>query len=149
MLLDFMPRSGIAGLALMLAATAQAQALCKEALAASPPHPAAPPPLAEGFVVPGQVLPGGFDHAHSVEQVLHRRRLQRCREAIAIALAPVDAPMPADNGYVKQTEFDNTPYRFNMTQNGKRMSADDFDAWLQANDYSVGRRVEPGVAQED
>ena len=45
-------------------------------------------------------------------------------------------------GYVKKTEFDNTPYRFNMTQNGKRMTADDFDAWLKANGYSAGRRAE-------
>jgi len=51
-------------------------------------------------------------------------------------------PVPA-SAYVKQTEFDNTPYRFNMTQDGKRMSADDFDAWLKANGYSAGRRVEP------
>jgi len=58
------------------------------------------------------------------------------------APAPAPAPAPA-SGYAKQTEFDNTPYRFNMTQNGRRMSADDFDAWLEANGYSVGRRVEP------
>jgi len=53
--------------------------------------------------------------------------------------AAAAAPAPE---YVKQTEFDNTPYRFNMVQNGKRMTADDFDAWLQANGYSVGRRVD-------
>jgi len=63
-----------------------------------------------------------------------------CPSALATATATATAA-PAER-YVKQTEFDNTPYRFNMTQNGKRMSADDFDAWLEANGYSVGRRVE-------
>src|SRR5690606_31266573 len=53
------------------------------------------------------------------------------------------APNPGT--YVKRTEHDNTPYRFNMTQNGKRMTADDFDAWLQANGYSAGRRAAPAA----
>ena len=35
-----------------------------------------------------------------------------------------------------------------MTQNGKRMTADDFDAWLQANGYSAGRRVDPTAAAQ-
>jgi len=65
-----------------------------------------------------------------------------CREALAPAV-----PAPADRGYVKQTEFDNTPYRFKMVQDGRRMTADDFDAWLEANGYRVGRRVDPGAAQ--
>jgi len=60
---------------------------------------------------------------------------------------PPPCPQAAASDYVKQTAYDNTPYRFNMTQNGKRMTADDFDAWLQANGYSVGRRVEPEAAQ--
>ena len=41
-----------------------------------------------------------------------------------------------------------TPYsggnRFNMTQNGKKMTADDFDAWMRAN----GIRVVGGKAPE-
>ena len=45
-----------------------------------------------------------------------------------------------------KTQFDNTPYRFNMTQNGKRMTADDFDKWLQANGYSAGKRQEAPAA---
>ena len=34
-----------------------------------------------------------------------------------------------------------------MTQNGKRMTADDFDAWLKANGYSAGRRADPAAPQ--
>jgi len=64
----------------------------------------------------------------------------RCRQVLVAEVAETAA---LASNYVKQTEFDNTPYRFNMVQNGKRMSADDFDAWLEANGYSVGRRVEP------
>jgi len=127
-----------------LAATALASAheACETPLPGPPPSGLSVP-LAEGFAVPGQTLPGGLDRAHSVENVLYRRRLEACRQAIAVALTPVAAPVYRDD-YIKQTEFDNTPYRFNMTQDGKRMTADDFDAWLKSNGYSVGRRIEGG-----
>jgi hypothetical protein len=39
--------------------------------------------------------------------------------------------------YQPKTEHDNTPYRFNMEQNGKRMSADEFDAWMKARGVRV------------
>lgn len=45
--------------------------------------------------------------------------------------------LPAD-GYVKQTEFDNTPYRFNMKP-GQKLSAEEFDAWMK----SRGIRIVP------
>jgi len=41
--------------------------------------------------------------------------------------------------YQKRTEFDNTPYRFNMEQNGKRMTADEFSAWMEARGVRVAR----------
>ncbi|GAB3514599.1 hypothetical protein GCM10027400_25180 [Pseudoxanthomonas daejeonensis] len=31
------------------------------------------------------------------------------------------------------------PYRFDMTQKGKRMSADDFDAWMKARGLRVAK----------
>ena len=37
--------------------------------------------------------------------------------------------------------------RFEMTQHGRQMTADDFDAWLQANGYSAGRRADPNAEQ--
>jgi len=107
-----------------------------------PPLPDTPIPLADGFALPGQALPGGRDHALSVERVLHRRQWEACRQAIALALTPPTASVVYRDDYIKQTEYDNTPYRFNMTQGGKRMTADDFDAWLKANGYHVGRRTE-------
>lgn len=39
--------------------------------------------------------------------------------------------------YKPKTEHDNTPWRFNMEQNGKRMSADEFDAWMKARGVRV------------
>ena len=94
-------------------------------------------PLAPELVAPdyrpgghGGVLSRGYGEAQSLDHVLLRLEMERCMA------------MPGA-GYVKQTEFDNTPFRFNMTQGGKRMTADDFDAWLQANGYSAGRRVDP------
>ncbi|HHW4681283.1 MAG TPA: hypothetical protein ACQGQX_07305 [Xylella taiwanensis] len=32
-------------------------------------------------------------------------------------------------------------YRFDMTQNGQRMSADQFDAWMKANGIHIVKRV--------
>jgi hypothetical protein len=75
-----------------------------------------------------QNMPQAPDPLDGIAETLDR--------AAGAAIAPNAA------GYVKKTEFDNTPYRFNMTQNGKRMTADDFDAWLKANGYSAGRRAE-------
>ena len=91
------------------------------------------------------VLAPAFDDMQSLENVLLRIRAEGCRAA-AMQAAPVVHAAAA--GYVKKTEFDNTPYRFNMTQNGKRMTADDFDAWLQANGYSAGRRADPTAATD-
>ncbi|MCD9029437.1 hypothetical protein LDO26_14675 [Luteimonas sp. BDR2-5] len=91
------------------------------------------------------VLSRAYDEAQSVDQVLLRLEIEKCQN-VAIAMPAPGAISPDDPAaYVKQTEFDNTPYRFNMTQGGKRMTADDFDAWLQANGYSVGRRVDPNA----
>lgn len=94
------------------------------------------------------VLSRAYDDAQSVDQVLLRMEIARCQN-VAIAAAAAGVVSPGDPAaYVKQTEFDNTPYRFNMTQGGKRMTADDFDAWLKANGYSVGRRVDPNAPVE-
>jgi len=92
------------------------------------------------------VLSRAYDDAQSAEQVVLRLEIEKCQNVAmaAPAAGAVSANDPA--AYVKQTEFDNTPYRFNMTQGGKRMTADDFDAWVKANGYTVGsRRVDPNA----
>lgn len=80
--------------------------------------PAAAPgtPAASGTAAPGGVVPPGS--------------------------APGSAA-PAADAYVPQTEFDNTPHRFNMTQDGKQMSADDFDAWMRSRGYRVAKGAPP------
>lgn len=123
------------------AATDCSRASAPTAVAATPTMlaPVAPELVAPDYRLGGHggVLSRGYGEAQSLDQVLLRLRVEGCK-ALAPGIAVVD---PA--GYVKQTEFDNTPYRFNMTQSGKRMTADDFDAWLQANGYSAGRRAAP------
>ena len=107
------------------------------------------PPVADGFASVNPqlgsqrgVLAPAFDESQSVDNVLWRLRLEGCQPVAATTPASTLAA-PNASTYVKRTEHDNTPYRFNMTQNGKRMTADDFDAWLQANGYSAGRRAAP------
>lgn len=91
--------------------------------------------------MPSGVLTPEFDSAQSLDRVLLRLRIENCRN-IANALpaaAAVNANDPA--AYKPKTEFDNTPWRFNMTQNGKRMTADEFDAWLKSRGVRVvGRK---------
>ncbi len=41
------------------------------------------------------------------------------------------------SGYVPKTKFDNTPWRFDMNQNGKRMTAEEFDAWMKAKGIRI------------
>ena len=98
------------------------------------------------------VLGEAFDEALSVDNVLLRIRQDGCR-AMANA-RPADAVDPNDPAaYKPKTQFDNTPWRFNMTQNGKRMTADEFDAWLKSRGVRVvGRKdaapvpAQPGPA---
>lgn len=136
-----------------LAVTPFAQAAtpdCSPASLAQAPQPLRPllaPPVASEFValnsqlgVPRGVLAQPLDDAQSVDQVLLRARIAKCQN-IAMAVPAKAVPNPNDpSAYKPKTQYDNTPYRFNMTQNGKRMTADDFDAWLKANGYSAGKR---------
>lgn len=86
------------------------------------------PPIAEELVSP-TMGDTGLNHASStgatVEVVLSRVQHQEC---LAIAAAAANAPKPAQGG---------GSYRFNMTQGGKRMTADEFDAWMKAQGVRV------------
>ena len=143
---------GLAAIPLVQAATPDCSS---SKLAAQPAalRPLLAPPVASEFValnsqlgVPRGVLAQPLDEAQSVDQVLLRARIAHCQN-IAMAVPATAVANPNDPaGYKPKTQFDNTPYRFNMTQNGKRMTADDFDAWLQANGYSAGKRQEAPAA---
>jgi len=65
---------------------------------------------------------------------------------VPLLAAPVSAaaflerarqPIVAASAYVPRTAHDNSPYRFNMTQNGRRMTADEFEAWMRARGIRV------------
>ena len=93
------------------------------------------------------VLSQAFDEALSVDNVLLRIRQDGCR-AMANARPAGGGLDPNDPaGYKPKTEFDNTPWRFNMTQNGKRMTADEFDAWMKSRGVRVVGRKDDASAQ--
>lgn len=78
---------------------------------------------------PAAPLPTVFDSDAgdlAVAAVLARIREQRC------------STVAAADGYQKQTEFDNTPYRFNMRP-GQKMNAAEFDAWMESRGIRIVR----------
>ena len=86
---------------------------------------------------PTGVLSQAYDEAYSVSRVLLRIKIEGCR-SVANAIPPPSAIDPKDPAaYRPKTQWDNTPWRFNMTQNGKRMTADEFDAWMKAKGVRV------------
>ncbi len=65
---------------------------------------------------------------------------ERLRQPVA---APASTAAPATGtAYVPKTQHDNSPWRFDMNQNGRRMTATEFDAWMKAK----GIRVATGKA---
>jgi hypothetical protein len=89
---------------------------------------------------PSGVLAQAFDEIVTVEQVLLRRKLDACMLAKATPAPTPGLPAATDPAtYKPKTEFDNTPWRFDMNQNGKRMTADEFSAWMKARGVRVAR----------
>lgn len=62
------------------------------------------------------------------------------REPAKPAAAPASAP-----AYQPKTPHDNSPWRFDMSQNGRRMTAEEFDAWMKAKGIRVATG-KPGAA---
>jgi hypothetical protein len=100
--------------------------------------------------MPSGVLTQSHDPAESLERVLLRFSIENCRNnARASVPAPTAGAVINPNdpaAYKPQTEYDNTPWRFDMTQNGKRMTADEFDEWMKARGIRVARG--PAVIDE-
>ncbi len=95
-------------------------------------------PLVSQLGAPSGVLSQSLDESYSVDRVLMRLRIEGCRDvakAMPAGAVVADANDPA--AYKPKTQFDNTPWRFNMTQEGKRMTADEFDAWMKAKGVRV------------
>ncbi|WP_313927233.1 hypothetical protein [Pseudoxanthomonas sp.] len=87
----------------------------------------------------GVLASHAFDESQSVERVLMRLRIEGCRNvAKALPTAPAAATASASPAaYQPKTAHDNTPWRFDMSQNGKRMTADEFDAWMKSRGVRV------------
>lgn len=115
--------TGLLALALALApATATAAMNCSGSLV---PQPLQLPstvvaPVAPELVVrasqlgmPSGVLAPGNDASQALDRVLLRLQIEGCRD-LAKAAAPASPDDPA--AYRPQTEFDNTPWRFDMSQ---------------------------------
>ena len=95
---------------------------------------------------PSGVLAQALEEAQTADNVLLRMRLDKCQ---AVAAGPKPAtPTTAAPGavnpndpaaYKPKTAHDNTPWRFDMSQNGKRMTADEFDAWMKARGVRVAK----------
>ena len=143
----------VIGLSLLLIATAaQAQATDCSALRAASTLPVRATMLApvapeltapsHQLGAPSGVLAQALDEALSVDQVLLRMRIDSCQLASASPAATPGMPSSTDPAaYKPLTAFDNTPWRFDMNQNGKRMTAVEFDAWM----VSKGVRVAKGA----
>src|SRR4249919_3302982 len=149
---NIMSRALIAVALFSLAGLAHAQsANCATTPRALPVQPTVLPPVAPEFTAPSHqlgaptgVLAQAFDEAQSVGNVLLRLRLEGCR-SVANALPAASPGTPAANGvidpatYKPKTQFDNTPWRFDMNQNGKRMTAEEFDQWMKARGVRVAK----------
>jgi hypothetical protein len=86
-------------------------------------------PIADELAATGVETRGaGFasliDHRITVEDAMVRLQRHTC----AVAIASSSPPKGSGKG---------TPLRFDMTQNGKRMTADEFDAWMKAQGVRV------------
>jgi len=144
--------AGLILLALAGGVHAQANTQCAPVSSGGlPVQPTLIAPLAPELVAPTHqlgaptgVLAQAFDEALAVDNVLLRQRIENC---LALAKAtPATAPaLPGSAAYKPQTQYDNTPWRFDMSQNGKRMTAEEFDAWMKARGVRVAKGA-PGTA---
>ena len=91
------------------------------------------PPLYSGMLgrpaalaAPRALLTESRDESLALDVVLMRLRLEAC------------AAQPKDEfaNYVPKTQYDNTPYRFNMDK-GKKFTAAEFDAWMKSRGVRV------------
>jgi rare lipoprotein A len=57
-------------------------------------------------------------------------------DAVARLRAP-DVASSAPGAYVPLTKDDNTPWRFDMQQNGRQMTSAEFDTWMKAKGIRV------------
>ncbi len=92
---------------------------------------------------PAPELDGGLAHPLGYAPLSAQDFLQRVRQPVATPATSAAA------GYVPRTAHDNSPYRFDMTQNGRRMTAEEFAAWMKARGIRVATGKPAGTAAPD
>ena len=96
---------------------------------------------------PTGVLAQAFDETQAVDNVLLRLRLEKLpggRSMQCPGPTPASAVVDRAGRVQPKTQFDNAPWRFEMSQNGKRMTAEEFDAWMKARGVRVAKGA-PGA----
>jgi len=72
-----------------------------------------------------------------LKDFIARSKLKSNAQSTASASSPQLQAQPTSGAYVPKTKDDNTPWRFDMNQNGKRMTSVEFDAWMKAKGIRV------------
>lgn len=119
-------------------------ALCLPALASAAAPACHVPTLAP---LPATVPAPEMRHAAPVATCLEINAVAYVQRLRQPAPAPAAPAATGGEGYVQKTEFDNTPWRFDMNQNGRRMTAEEFDAWMKAKGIRVATGKPGGASQ--
>lgn len=123
----------LALLPLLLAPSLASAIACSEVGGAALPVRNTPvPPLAAGLAgrpvitgLPHVLLSDSRDESLALDVVLLRLRLEGCtKDAFA--------------NYKPKTQFDNTPWRYNMDK-GQKFTAEQFDAWMKSRGVRVAK----------
>lgn len=106
----------------------------------------ATPALAIGCFLPAGAQPGAHLSVVAPEMAVVTSSDPYC-QSVDQVLARLRAPVPAAGAYKPLTKDDNSPWRFDMSQNGRRMTAAEFDAWMKAKGIRVakGKAVVPAA----
>jgi len=116
-----MIRSAILALSLLPALAAATSSPCGAPL---------PMPMPASVPTP-EMLHGAPSLATCVNLLSYIERLRQP------AAAPATAAPASGTAYVPKTQHDNSPWRFDMNQNGRRMTSAEFDAWMKAKGIRV------------
>ena len=69
-----------------------------------------------------------------------------CTPVVVTPTPATPTSLVPGNGHVTKTKDNNAPWQFDMNQNGKRMTAAEFDAWMKAKGTHVATGKATSVA---
>jgi len=98
------------------------------------------PDAGHALGMPDGVFAYASDEGQAVDRVLSRLRAESCAPSPQTAAG-------GDGAYVPRTKWDNTPYRFNAGGNGKKFSAAEFSAWMEAKGIHVSKGAPQPISQ--